>query len=145
GLCRGRDMADRLAGNPGAPGQGIVKGFAQAAILRDYRKNFLGAYKQAASCIFSLLADPPQGLVARITQPARYPEDRPLRRLVWAFTRDPDLGLPAATLPGDSHWHPQLLERVSVLLAAIEQGHGLARATNLGNKLARRGLTNAPL
>ncbi|MCG5260856.1 UvrD-helicase domain-containing protein [Cupriavidus gilardii] len=144
-LCRGRDMADRLSGNRGAPGQGIVKGFAQAAILRDLRKDFLGAYKQAAACIVSLLADPPQGLVARITQPARNSEDRPLHRLVWAFTRDPDLGLPATTLPADTHWHPQLSERIRALLATIEQHHGLASTNNLGNKLARRGLTNAPL
>ncbi|MEZ0472730.1 UvrD-helicase domain-containing protein [Luteimonas salinilitoris] len=144
-LCRGRDMADRLAGNRGAPGQGIVKGLAQAAILRDHRRDFLGAYKQVAACIVSLLADPPQGLVARITRLARCPEDGPLCRLVWAFTRNPDSGLPAATLPGDTHWHPQLSARTRALLAAIEQDHGLASANNLGNKLARRGLTNAPL
>lgn len=144
-LCRGRDMADRLAGNRGAPGQGIVKGLAQAAILRDHKRDFLGAYKLAATCVVGLLSEPPQGLVARITQPARYPDDRPLRRLVWAFTRNPDSGLPAATLPGDTHWHPQLVERMRVILAAIERNHGLASVDNLGNRLARRGLTNAPL
>ena len=32
-----------------------------------------------------------------------------------------------------------------MLLAAIERDHGLASADNLGNKLSRRGLTNAPL
>lgn len=144
-LCRGRDMADRLAGNRSAPGQGIVKNLAQAAVLRDHRRDFLGAYKLVSTCIVGLLADPPQGLVARITQPARYPDDRPLHRLVWAFTRNPDSGLPAAALPGDTHWHPQLLEKTRALLAAIERDHGLASAGNLGNKLARRGLTNAPL
>jgi superfamily I DNA/RNA helicase len=144
-LCRGRDMADRLAGNQGAPGQGIVRSLAQAAILRDHKRDFLGAYKLAATFIVGLLANPPQGLVARITQPARYPDDRLLRRLIWAFTRNPDSGLPAATLPGDSHWHPQLLERTRALLVAIERDHGLASVDNLGNKLARRGLTNAPL
>lgn len=144
-LCRGRDMADRFAGNRGAPGHGIVKGLAQAAILRDRTRDYLGAFKQAAACIVSLLADPPHGLVARITQPARYPEDQPLRRLVWAFTRNPTSGLPAATLPGDTHWHPRLAERTRALLAAIEQDHGMASADNLGSKLARRGLTSAPL
>lgn len=144
-LCRGRDLADRLAGNHGAPGQGVVKSLAQAAIFRDHKRDFLGAYKLAVTCIVGLLADPPQGLITRITQPARYPDDRPLHRLVWAFTRNPDSGLPAATLPGDTHWHPQLLERTRALLAAIKRDHGLASADNLGNKLARRGLTNAPL
>lgn len=144
-LCRGRDMADRLAGNQGAPGKGIVKSLAQAAILRDHKRDFLGAYKLAATSVVGLLADPPQGLVERIIQPGRYPDDRPLRRLIWAFTRNPDRGLPAATLPGDTQWHPQLLERTKALLAAIAQDYGLPGVDNLGNKLAKRGLTNAPL
>ncbi len=144
-LCRGRDMADRLGGNEGAPGQGIVKALAQAAILRDRHHDYLGAFKLVAACIVGLLANPPQGLVARITQPARYPDDRLLRRLVWTFTRDPDLGLPAVTLIGDTQWHPQLLERTRAMLATIEQDRGLVGANNLGNKLARRGLPNTPL
>lgn len=144
-LCRGRDMADRLAGNQGAPGRGIVKRLAQAAILRDHNRDFLGAYKLVATCIVGLLADPPQGLVARVTQPARYPDDRPLRRLIWAFTRNQESGLPTATLPGDTHWHPRLLEKTTALLAVIERDLGLATAGNLGNKLAKRDLKNAPL
>ena len=39
-LCRGRDLADKLAGNDAPVGQGIVKGFAQAAILRDKRQDY---------------------------------------------------------------------------------------------------------
>lgn len=144
-LCRGREMADRLAGNQGAPGRGIVKNLAQAAILRDHKGDFLRAYKLVSTSIVGLLRDPPHGLATRITQPARYPDDRPLRRLVWAFTRNPDTGLPAATLPGGTHWHPQLLERTRAVLAAIERDHGLTSADNLGNKLARTGLTDAPL
>ncbi|MFT3780321.1 MAG: UvrD-helicase domain-containing protein [Ottowia sp.] len=144
-LCRARDMANKLGGNEGAPGQGTVKALAQAAILRDRHQDYLGAFKLVASGIVGLLANPPQGLVARITQPARYPDDRMLRRLVWAFTRNPDSGLPAATLTGDTQWHPLLLERTRIFLAHIAQNHGLASTNNLGNKLARRGLPNAPL
>ncbi|MBP6725887.1 MAG: ATP-dependent helicase, partial [Thauera sp.] len=144
-LCRARDMANKLGGNEGAPGQGTVKALAQAAILRDRHQDYLGAFKLVASGIVGLLANPPQGLVARITQPARYPDDRMLRRLVWAFTRNPDSGLPAATLTGDTQWHPLLLERTRTLLAQIAQDHGLASTSNLGNKLAKRGLPNAPL
>jgi superfamily I DNA/RNA helicase len=144
-LCRARDMANKLGGNEGAPGQGTVKALAQAAILRDRHQDYLGAFKLVASGVVGLLANPPQGLVARITQPARYPDDRMLRRLVWAFTRNPDSGLPAATLTGDTQWHSLLLERTRTLLAQIAQDHGLASTGNLGNKLAKRGLPNAPL
>lgn len=144
-LCRGREMADKLAGNESAPGQGTVKGLAQATILRDRHQDYLGAFRLVATVIVGLLANPPQGLVARITQPARYPDDRAMRRLVWAYTRNPDSGLPAAMLIGDTQWHPLLLERTRALLTQIAQDHGLASSDNLGNKLARRGLPNAPL
>lgn len=144
-LCRGRDMADRLAGNQNAPGRGKVKTLARAAILRDRHRDYHSAFKLVAAGIVNLLADPPQGLVARLTQPARYPDDRDLRRLLWAYTRDPHSGLPSATLPGDTEWHPTLLQRTRALLARIAQAHGMASAANLGNKLARRGLSNAPL
>ena len=144
-LCRGRDVADTLAGNEGAPGQGAVKSFAQAAILRDQHQDYLGAFNLVATSIVGLLNDPPKRLVARITQPARYPADKALRRLVWAFVRNPNLGLPAATLRGETQWHPLLLERTRALLGKIAQDHGLASAGNLGNRLAKRYLPDTPL
>lgn len=144
-VCRGRDLADRLAGNDAPAGQGIVKSFAQAAILRDKRQDYLGAFKSVATCIVSLLANPPQDLVAMITQPARYPNARPLRRLIWGFTRDSNTGLPAATLIADTQWHPQLLSRTKALLLILNETFGLATADNLGNKLAKKGLPSTPL
>ncbi len=144
-LCRGREMADTLAGNEGAPGQGTVRSLAQAAILRDRHQDYLGAFKLVATSIVGLLADPPRGLVARITQPLGSPDDWALRRLVWTFTRNSDSGLPAATLTGDTQWHSRLLERTRALLAQVAQDYGLPSTDNLGNKLARRGLPNAPL
>lgn len=144
-LCRGRDMADQLAGNQGARGTGAVKGLAQAAILRDRNRDYLSAFKLVTGCIVSLLDSPPQGLVARLIQPARYPDDRCLRRLVWAFTRDSELGLPDSSLTADTHWQPLLLQRVKALLAAIQNGHGLAATSSLGNRLSKRDLPNAPL
>lgn len=144
-LCRSRDMADTLSGNEGAPGQGLVKNFAQAAILRDQHKDYMGALKLVAVSIVGLLADPPPGLVARIARSDRSADDRALRRLIWAFTRNSDAGLPAATLIADTQWHQLLFKRTRILLAQIAQSHGHASANNLGNKLARRALPNAPL
>ena len=69
-VCRGRDLADKLAGNDASVGQGLVKSFAAAAILRDKRRDYLNAFKTVTSCVVGLLGDPPQGLVAMITQPA---------------------------------------------------------------------------
>lgn len=144
-LCRGRDMADKLSGNAGAPGQGVVRTLAQAAILRDRHHDFLRAFKLVTNCVVALLADPPQDLAARISQPARYPGDRPLRRLLWAFTRDSHSGLPSATLIADTQWHPQLLERTRALLTEMARSHDLASVDNLGSRLAKKHLSNAPL
>lgn len=144
-LCRGREMANKLAGNAAPVGQGLVKGFAWAALLRDKQQNYLGAFKLVAGCITGLLADPPHGFVKQITQPGRHPEARLLRRLVWSFTREASLGLPSSALLADTQWHPQLLAGVKGLLVTLEKDHGLKPADNLGNKLAKRGLPNAPL
>ena len=140
-LCRGRDLADKLAGNDSPVGQGTVKGFAQAAIARDKKQDYLGAFKGVATCIANLLADPPKGFVASITQP----EAKPLRRLIWRFTRNPGTGLPSAALLADTEWHPQLLVRVKTLLSTLESDHGLKPTENLGMKLAKKCLPNAPL
>lgn len=144
-LCRARELANKLAGNEGAPGYGTVKGLAQAAILRDKHQDYLGAFKTVANCIVGLLANPPRGLLTMIMQPALYPDLRPLRRLIWRFTRDPESGLPAATMTADTQWHPELVKRTKALLQIIDQHHNLSSTDNLGNKLAKKGLANAAL
>ena len=144
-VCRGRPLADKLAGNDAPAGQGIVKSFALAAILRDKRQDYLNAFKTVAACVVGLLDAPPRGLVAIITQPARYPEARPLMRKIWSFTRNSEIGLPSASLIADTHWHPMLLARTKALLAVLQHEFGLKMADNLGNKLAKKGLPNAPL
>lgn len=144
-LCRGRDLANKLSGNAAPVGQGLVQRFALAALHRDKKQDYLGAFKLVAGCITSLLAAPPHSLVTQLTQSGRYPEARPLRRLVWSFTRDANLGLPSSMMLADSQWHPLLLARVKALLATIETEHGLKPGDNVGNKLAKKGLPNAPL
>lgn len=144
-LCRGRKMVGRLADRKDAPGQGTVKRFAQAAILRDRHLDYRGAFKLVVAGIVGLLTDPPQGLAARIGQPVRYSDDRAIRQLVWAFTRDSMSGLPSAILTANTEWHSQMLERVRVLLTRLAHDHGLASVGGLGRRLAKTGLESAPL
>ncbi len=144
-LCRGREQANKLSGKVAPVGQGLVKDFALATLLRDKHQDYFGAFKLVAGCITSLLADPPNGLVAQLTQPSRHPETRPLCRLVWNFTRDANSGLPSSELLANTQWHPRLLTRVKAMLAVLEKEHGLKSADNLGNKLAKRGLPNEVL
>lgn len=141
-LCRGRKLADKLACNKGAPGRGIVKQFTQAAILRDRFQDYQGAFKMVVSGIINLLVDAPNGLLTKLT---RQPDYQLLRRLIWAFTRNPDSGLPAALLNGKTQWQPQLLKRLKALLAQINQGCGLKSVDKLGSKLTTRDLPDGPL
>lgn len=144
-VCRSRALADELAGVDAPIGQGFVKGFASAAVLRDKRHDYLNAFKIGSSCVIGLLANPPPGLLAKVTQPARYPEAKLLRRELWNFTRNIDTGLPSALLVADVQWHPLLVARVKALLSVLQTKFGLATADNLGNKLAKKGLPSAPL
>lgn len=144
-LCRGREMVNKLAGNQAAPGQGLVKRLAQAAILRDQHYDFHGAFNSVVTAIVALLADPPARLASKLTQPGRLPEYRALRRLIWTYTRSVDGGLPAATHTANTQWHQLLLERTRSLLASIEREHQLMTIDNIGRKLSRRGLPNNPI
>lgn len=144
-LCRGRSLAEQVRGDGGALGQGAVKLFAAAAVLRDRKKDFQSAFKNVAVAIVSLLESPPPGLVSQITQPSRYPDMRMLRRIIWAFTRNEADGLPAASLLADTQWHPQLLDRVKKILTRLQADFGLAHKDKIGNKLAKKELPNQPL
>ncbi|WP_367350501.1 UvrD-helicase domain-containing protein [Ottowia sp.] len=144
-ICRGREQVRKLTGNDATIGQGTVKAFAAAAIHRDKRQDYMSAFKAVAGCIASLLVDPPARLVEVITQPARYPESKLLRREIWSFTRNPDTGLPASTLQADTQWHPLLVQRVKALLQRLRDVHGLTPAHTLGNKLAKTKVPNTPL
>jgi superfamily I DNA/RNA helicase len=144
-LCRANGLAQTLRGDQAPAGQGLVKAFAAAAVLRDRRKDFLKAFQRVAVAVVALLDNAPHGLVSQITQPLSDPVDRELRKTIWAFTRDAATGLPSSSLVADTHWHPQLLSRVKVLLASLETKFGLKPTDNIGRKLAKTALPNSPL
>lgn len=78
-------------------------------MLRDKRRDYLGAFKTVADCITGLLEKPGAGWLASLIQPTQYSEIKPIRREIWAFTRNPDQGLPASSLAVDTEWHPHLV------------------------------------
>ncbi|SPC18464.1 UvrD-helicase domain-containing protein [Cupriavidus taiwanensis] len=144
-LCRGKGLADALRGDEAPAGQGLVKTFAAAAVLRDRRKDFLKAFQRVAVAVVALLDNAPHGLVSQITQPSSDAADRELRKAIWAFTRDSATGLPSSSLVADTQWHSSLLARIKVLLASLELKFGLKPTDNIGRKLSRKALPNAPL
>jgi superfamily I DNA/RNA helicase len=144
-LCRARKLAETLRGDHAPAGQGLVKAFATAAVLRDRRKDFHTAFRRVAVAVVALLDNAPPGLISQITQPTSNPADRGLRKAIWAFTRDAPTGLPSSSLVAVSHWHSQLLTQIKVLLLNLEANFGLKQVANLGNKLSKKDLPNGPL
>ena len=144
-LCRAAKLADALSGTDSPVGRGLVKEFVLASILRDRRRDYKKSFESVARCVVSLLDNPPQNILVALQSPSKYPEMRAVRRLLWQFVRDPELGLPPSTLMADTEWLPLLLERVRQLLTSFQIKFGLAFTGNLGSKLTRRDLPHASL
>lgn len=148
-LCRGRGLAEEVRGDAAPAGQGTVKVFAAAAVLRDHKKDFRGAFQRVVIGVAALLDKPPHGLVSYVTQPgtspAKFPEARALRREIWAFTRDSKAGLPSASLTADAQWHPQFMVNIKILLGKLQTEFALTPAANIGLKLKKTGLPSDAL
>ncbi len=144
-LCRGNGLASTLRGDEAPAGQGLVKAFAAAAVLRDRRNDFLKAFERVAVAVIALLDNASHGLVRQITQPSSDPLAREIRKVIWAFTRDAATGLPSSSLVADTQWQPLLLRRIKVLLAGLESKFDLKPSDNIGRKLSKKDLPNAPL
>lgn len=144
-LCRGVSLANQLAGLSEPAGQGLVKHFSEAAVLRDVHGRFLDAFSAVARGVINLLNAPPSGLLAQISNPAHDGAMRELKRCLWSFTRNAETGVPSSALAAASEWQPMLLARIRTLLKQIERDFGYAPVDNLGRRLARTGLPAAPL
>lgn len=144
-LCRSSSLKRELSGATGACGRGTVKIFAEAATLRDSQGRFNESYKAVVRALISLMEDPPKDLATRLNNVNLDPSLHDLKRRIWSFTRDTELGLPSSDLAAAADWHPKLLVRVRHLLIGIQKDFGFAPTDNLGRKLARTDLPIGPL
>lgn len=144
-LCRGRELVKELNGTKSEVGVGLVKKFALAARIRDKQKNYLEAFRITAYCLVCLLKSPPSKLLHQILHPNKYPNIKPVTRLIWRFTKNENSGLPHSNLIADSEWHTQLVKNVRTILEALENDHGLVSVERLGLKLKNQDLPNLPL
>ncbi len=144
-VCRSRPLTNKLLGTDSEHGQGIIRAFVAATILRDVQANYHESFKVAAGCIVALLSNAPDELFSRLLNTGHNSELRPLRRMIWTFVRNSDTGLPLASLVANTVWHPLLVERVRTLLESIQTSFGLQYAEHLGQKLAKKKLPNTAL
>ncbi|MCA1510152.1 MULTISPECIES: UvrD-helicase domain-containing protein [Bradyrhizobium] len=143
-LCRSGKGVDEWRGGEEDQGQGTIKQFVNATIYRDKLHQYHDAFRYVCSAVVGLLADQHGQLVSRISR-NQETEVKLLRRVLWAFVRDADAGVPAGGLLADSQWHPLLVARVKQLLGRLEKEFNLTPTDNIGNKLKKSGLLNKPL
>lgn len=144
-LSRGADRAAMLAGKASPPGQGSVAIFTEASLLRDQQGRFQDCFRLICRAVVSLLDNPPNGLSSNLLGAPHEGWMLRLRRLLWAFTRNDETGLPSSKLLAKTEWHPKLVTNVRTLLAEIDKQFGLKAAGTLGNKLAKKGLLDIAL
>lgn len=144
-VCRANEKKRRLRNFGNEVGQGVTKQFAAAAMARDSAGDYQEAFRITAKAVVMLLKCPPDHLGSRMLDVSQYPEYRKLRRMLWEFTRQPDIGLPIATLKAASQWHPTLLTRVKALLQKLNEEYGFSELPNIGMKLAKKRLPDLPL
>lgn len=144
-LCRGADRAAVIAGRIVPPGQGMVKVLAEASLLRDQHGDYHGCFNLVSRAILSLLEDIPHSLSSRLHGVSHDAEMKGLKRLLWCFSRNADLGLPSSALVAKTDWHSKLLTNVKMLLAEIEKHCGYKVAGKVGTKLTKKLLPDQTL
>ncbi len=144
-LSRGADRAAALAGKTAPPGQGITAMFAEASLLRDQQEHYQECFKFVCRAVVGLLDNPPNRLSSNLQGTPHETWMLGLRRLLWSFSRNTEIGLPSSALIAGTEWHPKLVRNVKTLLADIEKTYGLKAVGKLGNKLAKTKLPDRPL
>lgn len=144
-LSRNTDRAAKLAGTIAAPGQGVVNLFAEAALTRDQQHRYLDAFHLVCRAVVELIDDAPPGLSSALQGSPHEIWMLRLRRLLWAFTRDTERGLPPSSLQAKAQWHPQLIANLRALLTQMNQFFGLKTVTTFGNKMAKKRLEDVAL
>lgn len=143
-LCRGRSYISALHGASASAGTGGTAAFCNAAVCRDTKGDIGQAFDHATSGVLKLLGRCENSLRNEI-EVGSTPDGAVLRRLIWAFLRDTQDGLPGASLRGLSEWHPRLKAGVERLLSRIESSTTLARSDTWTRNLTKKDLPDDPL
>lgn len=145
-ICRGQSLKKRLRSSAVEYGEGVVRDFAKAALLRDESGNYYGAYRLVVGCICDMLANAPNDLGPKLSTPWTSAADlRGLAQLLWAFTRDPVDGLPSALLPAKSEWQPKLVTALRALFAKIGEATPYSADTNFEGRIRTNKLPDTAL
>lgn len=144
-VCRSKDMVKRVSGLVDSVGYGVVKDFAEAALLRDVSHRYFDAFKSVVKGTMSLVQNAPPSIVSRLSASVQDSSLRQLKRKLWFFARNHETGLPSSALDGRADWHSLLLERLGRLLDELQNEFELLPVDGLSGRITRRDLPDGPL
>lgn len=143
-LCRGKDALKAISGTSNNIGQGSTEKFAYSSIFRDRQGDIAKAFEYALEGTFKLLNQPPATLRRDVLNGSSS-EARILRRHIWRFLKNPDSGLPSASLPAKTEWQPLLKKNIATMLGQIEDATSFKRYDKWQYNLTIKMLDDAPL
>lgn len=144
-VCRSTNWVEDWRDGSGVQGQGVVKLFVEAVILRDKLGRLYEAFERTCKGVIGLLAAGHGDLATVLIRGVPRATAVPVRRAIWSFVRNSDVGLPAGNLPARSEWHPLLKSRVAELLQLLQRQFSYALGDNIGQKLASKALSDRPI
>lgn len=135
-VCRANDHLESVRGQVNyAKLKGLTKRLAEGAFYRDCRTDYKTAYERVEDVLRELIWD--DETWDRFDESPNSKDTRNFRETVWKFVKS-QAGLPPVSLNGDI-WVETMKERLAKLIASL----GASAVPTLGNKIQKRGLTQA--
>lgn len=144
-LCRNSTQIRELLNTKSTYGVGKVVLLAKATVKRDLNHDYFQAYKLVCSCLIGFFSKTPPNLLELLSTPDEKSKYRKLKLEIWKFVKCHETGLPSGLLRAEDEWHPLVKERFQKLLEVAAKELGFEVDGNIGRRLAKTKLTDAPL
>lgn len=137
-ICRAHQQLESIRGEANYNKlRGVTKELAQAAFLRDYRKDYKGAYEIVECSVRSIIGDHP--IWNGLDESPNSEGATRVRLRIWRFVRTFS-GLPPVSLSGGD-WIARLRKNLASLIADL----GVKESLNINQTIRKTGLGNDQL
>jgi superfamily I DNA/RNA helicase len=144
-LVRGNSLLTTVSTGTKEIGQSAVKHFAAAAAAREQRGDIAKALEHCANGVSMVVEGLPPAFVQELKTPGRDSDFLAIRRLVWKLLRDPESGIPLASLSAKEKWLPELKRNLESWLNLVEERTKFRRVATWSNRVKSGKLPDGPI
>lgn len=141
-LCRGTGLLERLTTGNSELGVSAVKHLAAAALEREKNGNISRTFSHCVRAVPHLV-EVPQSFARDLASPSRGSDASKMRRLIWDLIRQPEFGIPSATLDARRTWLTNLKANLTKWLERVETDTALRRVSIWTSRVTTRDLPEA--